>query len=105
MHSTQSRYKPRSRGSRWARKCSGRGLLALSMAEGSQALLVFVMGLSLLACSVTAQTPSPALLILEKSDSMLAIADPATLKIVARVPSGPDPHEVIAAPDGKFAYV
>jgi YVTN family beta-propeller protein len=105
MHSTQSTYKPMSRGTRWARKCSGRGLLALSVAEGSLAPLVLVMGLFLLACNVTAQTPSPALLILEKSDTMLAIADPATLKIVARVPSGPDPHEVIATPDGKFAYI
>lgn len=53
----------------------------------------------------SAQTPSPALLVLEKSDSMLAIVDPTTLKIVGRVPAGPDPHEVVASPDGKFAYI
>src|SRR6267378_2085810 len=52
-----------------------------------------------------AQTPSPALLVLEKSDNMLAIVDPANLLIVARVPAGPDPHEIVASPDGKLAYI
>ncbi len=53
-----------------------------------------------------AQTvPSPALLVLAKRDTTLAIVDPATLKVVERVPSGPDPHEVVASPDGKFAYI
>jgi YVTN family beta-propeller protein len=52
-----------------------------------------------------AQTPSPALLILEKADSKLAIVDPASLKIVGRLAAGPDPHEVIASPDGKLAYI
>jgi YVTN family beta-propeller protein len=51
------------------------------------------------------QTPSSALLILEKSDNSLIIVDPATLKITGRVPAGPDPHEVIASTDGKFAFV
>jgi YVTN family beta-propeller protein len=50
-------------------------------------------------------TPSPALLVLAKRDRSLAIVDPATLKIVGRVPAGPDPHEVIASPDGKTAYM
>jgi YVTN family beta-propeller protein len=54
---------------------------------------------------VVAQTPSPALLVLEKGDNMLAIVDPATLKITGRVPAGPDPHEVEASPDGKLAYI
>ena len=52
-----------------------------------------------------AQTPSPALLVLEKSDSMMAIVDPKSLQIVARVPSGPDPHEIVTSPDGKLAYI
>lgn len=55
--------------------------------------------------SAAAQTPSPALLVLEKSDNTLAIVDPATLKIVARVSAGPDPHEVESSPDGKLAYI
>ena len=51
------------------------------------------------------QTPSPALLVLSKGDHALVIVDPATRQIVGRVPSGPDPHEVIASADGKTAYI
>ncbi len=50
-------------------------------------------------------TPSPALLVLSKTNLTLAIVDPATLKVVARMPSGPDPHEVAASSDGRFAYI
>jgi len=28
-----------------------------------------------------------------------------SLKVIARMPSGPDPHEVVASTDGKFAYI
>ncbi len=59
--------------------------------------------LMLVASSVGAQTPKPALLVLEKDDNTLAIVDPASLKIVGRVPAGPDPHEVESSPDGKYA--
>ena len=61
--------------------------------------------ISLSANLAGAQTPSPALLVLEKADSTLAFADPATMKIVARVPAGPDPHEIVVSPDGKLAYI
>jgi YVTN family beta-propeller protein len=50
-------------------------------------------------------TPPKALLVLAKSDNTLAIVDPASLKVVAHMPSGPDPHEVVASTDGKFAYI
>jgi DNA-binding beta-propeller fold protein YncE len=50
-------------------------------------------------------TPQRSLLALSKADHTLAIVDPATLKVVARVPVGPDPHEVIASTDGKTAFV
>jgi DNA-binding beta-propeller fold protein YncE len=49
-------------------------------------------------------SPSPALLVLAKRDRTLAIVDPSTLKVVARIAVGPDPHEVIADADGRFAY-
>lgn len=49
-------------------------------------------------------TPNPALVVLEKQDGMLAIVDPATLQVVARVPVGRDPHEVVVSDDGKTAY-
>jgi DNA-binding beta-propeller fold protein YncE len=45
------------------------------------------------------------LLALSKGDHIMAIIDPVTLKILARVPVGPDPHEIIASTDGKTAYV
>ncbi len=50
-------------------------------------------------------TPARTLLALSKSDHVLAIIDPVSLKIIARVPVGSDPHEVIASADGKTAYV
>jgi len=61
----------------------------------------------LLACALVRaeSTPSTALLVLAKSDHTLAIVDPASLKVIARMPSGPDPHEVVASADGKFAYI
>ena len=63
-------------------------------------------GISLFALlHVSAETPSEALLVLAKSDLSLAIVDPVSLRVVGRVPSGPDPHEVIASADGKFAYI
>jgi YVTN family beta-propeller protein len=50
-------------------------------------------------------TPKTALLVLSKQDHTLAIVDPADLRVVARVPVGDDPHEVIASSDGHTAYV
>jgi YVTN family beta-propeller protein len=47
----------------------------------------------------------PALLALSKNDHTLAIVNAVTLKVIARVPVGPDPHEVVASADGKTAYV
>ncbi len=55
--------------------------------------------------SVASATPARALLVLSKAEPTLAIVDPTTLAVVARVPVGPDPHEVIATPDGRTAYV
>lgn len=54
---------------------------------------------------VVAQTPSPALLVLEKEDRSLAIVDPVSLKVAARLPAGDDPHEVAVSPDGALAFV
>jgi YVTN family beta-propeller protein len=55
---------------------------------------------------VAAQSaPQGTLLALSKKDHTLAIVDPSTLKVLARAPVGPDPHEVIASSDGKTAWV
>lgn len=55
------------------------------------------------ACAQT--LPSATLLVLSKQDHTLAIVDPASLQVLARVPVGDDPHEVIASADGSTAYV
>ena len=52
-----------------------------------------------------AQTPQQTLLALSKTDHTLAIVDPGTLNVLAKIPVGEDPHEVIASSDGKTAYV
>src|SRR5437870_5623369 len=58
------------------------------------------------ATSCNAQsTPKRSLLALSKTNHTLAIVDPATLNIIARIPVGEDPHEVVASTDGKTAYV
>jgi len=69
-----------------------RSLLAISLA-------VLTVG----ACAQT--TPKTSLLALSKQDHTLAIVDPADLHIVARIPVGDDPHEVVASADGATAYV
>jgi len=50
-------------------------------------------------------TPKTSLLVLSKHDHTLAIVDPASLRVVALVPVGDDPHEVVASADGHTAYV
>src|SRR5437773_8308951 len=58
------------------------------------------------AAVLRAQIPaSGSLLVLAKSDQTLSIVDPTTLNVLGRVPSGPDPHEVVASTDGRFAYI
>src|SRR4051812_26800699 len=50
-------------------------------------------------------TSRKSLLALSKTDHTLAIVDPSTFNVIARIPVGSDPHEVIASSDGKTAYV
>ena len=51
-----------------------------------------------------ADTPSPALLVVNKEGS-LAIVDPASNTVVATVRTGDGPHECVASSDGKLAFV
>src|SRR5437868_13453866 len=64
---------------------------------------------SLLAGSVAVAQQSsasdPRLIALSKNEQLLSIVDPATLKILGQVATGPDPHEVVASDDGRRAYV
>jgi len=66
-----------------------------------RAAVLFSVSLTL----VQAQQVTPMLLVLEKSDKMMAIVDPATAKVIAHVPAGEDPHEIVASEDGKLAYI
>jgi YVTN family beta-propeller protein len=66
-----------------------------------------VLALSCLAAAaVTASAQAkPVLVALNKTDASMAIIDPATMKVTARVAVGDGPHEVVISPDGKTAYV
>ena len=64
----------------------------------------FALSITLLAASASAQQSR--LLVAEKGQQSLAIIDPVSGKVLASVPEGGTTgHEVIASPDGRFAYV
>jgi YVTN family beta-propeller protein len=50
-------------------------------------------------------TPKQTVLALSKQDHTVSIIDPSIMKIVATVPVGDDPHEIVASSDGRTAYV
>jgi YVTN family beta-propeller protein len=52
-----------------------------------------------------AETPTLALIVGNKEENLLAIVDPVSGKVVARVPTGEGPHEVAESADGKPAFV
>ena len=66
---------------------------------------VCVTALVLTVSIARAQTPSTALIVLNKEEAALVIVDPATKKIVGRVATGEGPHEVTLSADGKLAFV
>jgi YVTN family beta-propeller protein len=72
---------------------------------GMKDVFVFV-GACLVFCTplLAQNTPRESLLVLSKKAQTMAIVDPANLTVIARVPVGKDPHEVIASTDGKTAY-
>lgn len=51
------------------------------------------------------QGARPALLVLNKVENTLAIIDPASMKVLGRVPTGEGPHEVAVSADGRLAFV
>jgi YVTN family beta-propeller protein len=67
--------------------------------------ILSLISIAVLSMAYAESTPREALLVLSKGDHTLAIVDPSNLKIIARVPVGEDPHEVIASTDGRLAYV
>jgi DNA-binding beta-propeller fold protein YncE len=69
----------------------------------SYCLLVLFSTVLVTVPAVFAETPSPALLVLNKEGS-LALIDPGSGQVVGKVPTGADPHEVAVSSDGKLAF-
>jgi YVTN family beta-propeller protein len=64
------------------------------------------LGTILLAVSaMVAQVPSPALLVLNKSENTLSIIDPLNGKTLGRVSTGEAPHELTTSTDGRTVFV
>jgi DNA-binding beta-propeller fold protein YncE len=81
-------------------------MVASTVSIGRAFLLAGCLATATAAAQQSATVPgAQRLLILSKNERMLSIVDPATLKIVGRIPAGPDPHEVVASTDGKRAYI
>lgn len=60
----------------------------------------------LMGMSISAVAQGGLLLVAQKGDQSLGIVDPISGKVLANVPEGGNTgHEVIASPDGRFAYV
>jgi YVTN family beta-propeller protein len=70
-------------------------------------LSILVTAATAIALRATPQQPAAhgQLLVLSKGDLTMSVVDPATLKVVGKVPSGPDPHEIVASSDGRMAYI
>jgi YVTN family beta-propeller protein len=51
-----------------------------------------------------AAAQSPRLLVLNKGEATLVIVDPSAGAVLARIPTGDGPHEVVASDDGKVAF-
>ena len=66
---------------------------------------VALLSVAIVSTGLSAQSGPGRLLVLSKADQMLVVVDPVSLKIIGRVPSGPDPHEVAASADGRTAFI
>jgi YVTN family beta-propeller protein len=67
--------------------------------------LVGLLAALLSAIAVGGQASTSSLLVLAKNDQTMAVVDPVSLQVIWTVAAGPDPHEVIASPDGSVAYI
>jgi YVTN family beta-propeller protein len=83
----------------WGGKKSRSQTIMLQMLLCGFALAVF-------ATLSMAQEKSPSyLLVLNKAENTLAIVDPQDYKVLAKIPTGEGPHEIIPSADGKLAFV
>lgn len=67
----------------------------------SKRLLTIAVALML---SQTGFAQSSRLLVLNKTEATFVIVDPASGKVLARIPTGEGPHEIAVSDDGKFAF-
>lgn len=70
--------------------------------------IIFLIVSALLFCgnNILAQNQKQSLLlVLNKFENSLAFIDPVALKVIATVPTGDSPHEIILSADGKLAFV
>ncbi len=65
----------------------------------------FLLVAFLAACAFVPRASADTLVVVCKSDFQLALVDPATQKVITRLPTGLGPHEVAVSPDGRTAYV
>jgi YVTN family beta-propeller protein len=56
-------------------------------------------------CAFLPRAWADTLVVVCKSDFQLALVDPATEKVLVKLPTGLGPHEVAVSPDGRTAYV
>lgn len=78
-----------------------------TLSTARTAMIMLIAAVALIASLPTnaSRSDQGALLVLNKSENTLAIIDPATLKVLARVPTGEAPHEIAASADGRLAFV
>ena len=69
----------------------------------NRCLLLLFTGVLTVTPAILAQIPSPKLFVLNKEGS-LALMDPGSGKVLGRVATGEDPHEVTVSSDGKLAF-
>jgi YVTN family beta-propeller protein len=66
--------------------------------------ILFATAFTVVGSTIDAQTPSPALLVLNKEDASLVFIDPASGRTTASVPTGQGPHELVVSADGALAF-
>ena len=71
----------------------------------TRAILPLCLALIAPLAAVAQSSPRETLLVLSKKAHTLAVIDPTSLRVLASVPVGNDPHEVTASADGRTAYV
>lgn len=77
------------------------------MNKRKQLITLFIFGIMFVfkGYTIVIGQSKPVLVALNKNDATLAIVDPQTMEIKAKVPTGEGPHEVVLTADGKTAYV